>query len=94
MKAQKIGAPYNELVTNLIPGFHDREIQQIRDILERYTSNVRICEMMLFFDTQICEALNNAQTFVTPKNRNFATTRSFELRKCHVIGIHNDGHYA
>ena len=47
---------------------------------------------MHFFDTQICEAINNALTWGAPKNKNFSRTRSLEYRKCHVIGTHNDGY--
>ena len=78
--------------TTLCSESYEREILQVLEILNRYTSDERIREMMHYFDTQICEAINNALTFCAPKNKNFSRTRSLEYRKCHVIGTHNDGH--
>ena len=73
---------------------YGRELLQVLEMLEKYTSDERIKEMMHFFDTQICEKINNALTFTAPKNIKFSRTRSLEYRKCHVIGTHNDGHLA
>ena len=73
---------------------YGRELLQVLEMLEKYTSDERRKEMMHFFDTQICETINNALTFTAPKNINFSRTRSLEYRKCHVIGTHNDGHLA
>ena len=92
LKARNIGKKYQEPETTLCPEYYAREILQVLEILNRYTSDERIKEMMHFFDTQICEAINNALTFCAPKNKNFSRTRSLEYRKCHVIGTHNDGH--
>ena len=49
--------------------------------------------MLHGLDTQICEAINNALTFLAPKNKNFCRTRSLEYRIQHVIGTHNEGQY-
>ena len=92
LKSAKIGKKYHEPETTLLPDMYEREILQVLEILNKYTTDERIREMMHFFDTQICEAINNALTFTAPKNKNFSRTRSLEYRKCHVIGTHNDGH--
>ena len=91
LQAARQGKRYAEPSTNLDPSVHQREIKQVLEILRRYTTDNRIREMMHKFDTQICEALNNALTFYAPKNKTFSRSHSLEYRKCHVIGIHNDG---
>ena len=63
----------------------------MREILDKYTPDGRIEEMLHGFDTQICEALNFLLTLFAPKHKNFSRTRSLEFRKAHVICIHNDG---
>ena len=92
LKSRNVGKKYHEPETTLLPEMYEREILQVLEILNKYTADERIREMMNFFDTQICKAINNALTFTAPKNKNFSRTRSLEYRKCHVIGTHNDGH--
>ena len=92
LKAKNVGEKYHEPETTLQPEMYQREILKVLEILNKYTSDERIIEMMHFFDTQICEAINNALTFTAPKNENFSRTRSLEYRKCRVIGTHNDIH--
>ena len=48
-------------------------------------------EMLHTLDTQICEAINNALALLAPKYKNFTRTQSYEYRKSHVIGMHNEG---
>ena len=91
LKAKKNGTSYQEPTTNLIPGIHDREIDQVRAIINKYTTDERIREMLHELDTQICEAINNALTFLAPKNKNFSRTKSLLYRIAHVIGMHNEG---
>ena len=85
-----MGDSYSEPVTNLIPGTHDKEISQVFKIIDKYTSDERIQEMIHELDTQICEAINNALTYLAPKNKNFCRTRTYEYRKAHVISMQND----
>ena len=92
LKSKNVDNKYHEPETTLLPEMYEREILQVLEILNKYTADERIREMMNFFDTQICKAINNALTFTAPKNKNFSRTRSLEYRKCHVIGTHNDGH--
>ena len=47
--------------------------------------------MLHLLDTQICEAINNALTFLAPKNKHFGRTESLEYRIGHVVGMHNEG---
>ena len=60
LKARNIGKKYFEPETTLKPEMYEREILQVLEILNKYTSDERIREMMHFFDTQICEAIKNA----------------------------------
>ena len=85
-----MGDSYSEPVTNLIPGTHDKEISQVFKIIDKYTSDERIQEMIHELDTQICETINNALTYLAPKNKNFCRTRTYEYRKAHVISMQND----
>ena len=74
---------------------HDREIMQVTNIIEKYTSDERMKEMQHNEDTQICESANYMLTgLFAPKDKNFSRTKSFDYRKCHVVCLHNDGHYS
>ena len=90
LQALEKGTSYNEPVTNFIPEIHGIEIEQVRRIIDKYTTDERIREMLHELDTQIYEAVNNALTFLAPKNKNFAQTNSLEYRIGHVISMHND----
>ena len=92
LKAQLKGSTYQEPANNFHVVLNEREIEQVKIILDKYTSDERIREMLHGFDTQICEALNYLLTLFAPKHKNFSRTRSLEFRKSQVINIHNDGH--
>ena len=94
LKAKKNGKEYHEPITNFVKGMHDREIKQVGNIIEKYTSVERMREMQHNKDTQICESANYMLTgLFAPKDKNFSRTKSFDYRKCHVMCLHNDGHY-
>ena len=86
------GATYQEPANNFHAVLNEREIEQVKIILDKYTSDERIKEMLHGFDTQVCEALNYLLTLFAPKHKNFSRTRSLEFRKSQVINIHNDGY--
>ena len=63
MEARNAKKTDQEPKTTVCPEMYEREILQVLEILNRYTSDERIKEMIHFFDMQICEVINNALTF-------------------------------
>ena len=74
LQAKREGKPYSEPPTNLIPGEQDKEIEQLLEIINKYTTDARIMEMLHTLDTQKYEAINNALALLEPKYKNFTRT--------------------
>ena len=72
----------------------DREIEQVREIHEKYTSDQRLLQMRHPFNTQMNESFNMRVAEFAPKSKSFSRSASLQHRINHAIAIHNLGYRA
>ena len=60
---------------------------------ERFTTKKAMVEILHPHDTQLNEAMNNAFSYVAPKNKNYSRSMELMSRISMVIGMHNIGKY-
>ena len=70
----------------------DREIEQVWEIHEKYTSDQRLLQMRHSFDTQMKESFNMRIAEFAPKSKTFSRSDSLQHRVHHAIAIHNLGY--
>ena len=92
-KAKKEGKVYNVRPMFDVNNPKDiRTIQQIRQIILKFTTDECIKEMLHLWHTQLNESLNMRAGEVAPKYKNFSRTHSLRYRLMHVIGVNNFGY--
>ena len=69
-----------------------REIAQVREIVEYYTTNERLIQMLHIFDTQMNESFNMRVAEFAPKHKHYSRLYSLQHRVHHAIIIHNLGY--
>ena len=72
----------------------DREVYEaLCENFERFTTRKAMLEVLHPHDTQLNEAMNNAFSYVAPKNKNYSRSMELNTRISMVIGMHNVGKY-
>ena len=92
-QAEKENKPYNvkPLLESDSP-LGKKRIIDVYLILDKYTTDKCLCEMMHPWNTQLNESLNMRAAELAPKSKNFSRSHSLRYRLMHVIGVHNMGY--
>ena len=70
-----------------------RTIQQIREIILKFTNDECIKEMLHLWHMQLNESLNMRAGEVAPKYKNLSRIHNLRYRLMHVIGVKNFGYF-
>ena len=92
-RALDANKPYNvKPILNCETPLGKRRIIEVYHILDKYTSDKCLLEMMHPWNTQLNESLNMRAAELAPKSKNFSRSHSLRYRLMHVIGVHNMGY--
>ena len=69
-----------------------KRIIEVYHILNKYTSDNFLLEIMHPWNTQLNESLNMRSADLAPKSKNFSRSHSLQYHLMHVIGVHNMGY--